>query len=376
MAVVGELVTFLMMTASRTPSSSGTTWSERLAEAAKDPVRPVDRQVIGGSRRRAPAVGELPSRWIESVAPGAGSLTAVLCALGGSDVEERTDRAGILEGDGYGLRGNVGCGIGLQTIGQRAGRTLSRLLRRHRLNGRRDNFDVRRRLPAGLDHRLRYRYQLAARNEADEMGGVRKPWRHGIGRLEVQRRSQIAGDRAAPRREVRLDHAETLLDALDDRGVIEHLRADPAAAAPGRDNETWNARAESVRARGEVRVARHARIDLVDRAHRRQTTGCTQRRRRSDQMVEEAVVLVVIHDQHGRCPDLRIGGQRIEHVRHVPGAPIRRECWMLAIGLRRDDPGDLRQGVVLDVALQLLEEGAAVEGTAIEEIGPDPGLVE
>src|SRR3984885_9713346 len=49
---------------------------------------------------------------------------------------------------------------------------------------------------------------------------------------------------------------------------------------------------------------------------------------------------------------------------------------MLAISLRRDDPGDLRQGVVPDIALQLLEERPAVECTAIEEVGPGPGLVE
>src|ERR1700721_950566 len=49
---------------------------------------------------------------------------------------------------------------------------------------------------------------------------------------------------------------------------------------------------------------------------------------------------------------------------------------MLAIGLRRDDPRHLRQGVVLDVALQLLEKGAAVERTAIEEIGPGACFLE
>src|ERR1700679_2573941 len=49
---------------------------------------------------------------------------------------------------------------------------------------------------------------------------------------------------------------------------------------------------------------------------------------------------------------------------------------MLAIGLRRDDPRHLRQGVVLDVALQLLEEGAAVKCTAIEEIGSGARFLE
>src|ERR1700722_12434460 len=47
-------------------------------EAAEEPIRAVDRQVISRSRSRAPMVGQLPRGRIDGVAPGTGPLPAVL----------------------------------------------------------------------------------------------------------------------------------------------------------------------------------------------------------------------------------------------------------------------------------------------------------
>ncbi|KAG1385805.1 hypothetical protein G6F60_014703 [Rhizopus arrhizus] len=50
---------------------------------------------------------------------------------------------------------------------------------------------------------------------------------------KVERGGQVAGDGAAPRADIGFGDAEASLQEADHRGVVEHLRIDPAAAAPG-----------------------------------------------------------------------------------------------------------------------------------------------
>ncbi len=82
-------------------------------------------------------------------------------------------------------------------------------------------------------------------------------------------------------------------------------------------------------------------------------------------MVEEAVVLVEVDQEHGLAPDVRIGRQRIEHFLRVPGTLHRAgRPRVLGVGGRRHDPRDLRQAARRDVILQRLQEAAVRHGVA------------
>src|SRR5690606_2625013 len=87
------------------------------------------------------------------------------------------------------------------------------------------------------------------------------------------------------------------------------------------------------------------------------------RRRRRGHMVEEAVVLIEVHQQHGLAPDLWIGGQRVQQLLGVPGAlDGAGRAGVLGVGRRVHHPGDLRQIAFQHILAQLLEEAAVGHG--------------
>src|SRR5262249_36524833 len=123
-------------------------------------------------------------------------------------------------------------------VGKRARRPEPGLLRRHRLLGRGNGDEVR---------MLAVIRRLVGR-------GVRQLDPAGVGLLEIERRGEVAADRATPRGDVGLDQAgaalrEAPLDEADERRVVEQLRAHPAALAPGRDHDHGYADAQAVWAR-------------------------------------------------------------------------------------------------------------------------------
>ncbi len=92
-------------------------------------------------------------------------------------------------------------------------------------------------------------------------------------------------------------------------------------------------------------------------AARERAVRVARRHGRRRHVVEEAVVLVVIDQQHGLAPYVRVRGQRVEHRLHVPRA-LRgaRRPRMFAVYRRRDDPRHLGQRAVADVVTERFEE--------------------
>ncbi len=183
-----------------------------------------------------------------------------------------------------------------------------------------------------------------------------------VGRLEVEGGGEIAGDRPPPAGDVLFAQVvaapEPLLDELDERGVIEKLGAHPAPLAPGRDDDHRHANAKAVRSGGEVAVAGEHFVGRIDGG---QPLRPRLRRRRRNHVIEQAVVLVEHQEQRRLAEERRVRGQRVEDLRDVPGAEVRRPVAVLREALGRHDPGDLRQAVVADVVLQLIEEAAGLQ---------------
>ena len=73
-------------------------------------------------------------------------------------------------------------------------------------------------------------------------------------------------------------------------------------------------------------------------------------------MIEEAVIFVIGKEECGLAPNLGIGSQGIKDLRDVPGAVICRPVRVLAVGLRRDNPGYLRELVVQNILAEEIEE--------------------
>ena len=217
-------------------------------------------------------------------------------------------------------------------------------------------------LLAGLAARWAWRCR-AARPARGPRGGCRQgcSGNGGLARAEVEQRGQVAADGAAPGRDVGFGHAEALLDEAQHRGVVEDLRVDPAAARPGRQRVHGHARSQAIDAvpmRGRI-VGFHARDNLVVFAARVHRRGAGQRARIARgrggrrHVVEEAVVLVEHQQQHRAAPDLWIGGQRVQHARHIVGALGRAgRAGMLGAGLGGADPRYLRQRAVQRVLAQ------------------------
>ena len=74
-------------------------------------------------------------------------------------------------------------------------------------------------------------------------------------------------------------------------------------------------------------------------------------------VVEEAAVLVVVHDEHGLRPHLGVGDEDVQDLLHQVLAPLRRRGRVLALGQRRDDPGDAGQRAALHVGLEVAGVG-------------------
>ncbi|MNX84863.1 hypothetical protein D3C86_1166800 [compost metagenome] len=157
--------------------------------------------------------------------------------------------------------------------------------------------------------------------------------------------------------------AEACLDEAQHRGVVEHLRVHPATAAPRRDHVHRHARAGAEHAavgRGLRAAAFGGRLRevlglqvvggecrLASRGLVSVERGC----RRRGHVVEVAVVLVEVDQQHGLAPHLGHGGERIEDFLEEPCALHRAgRARMLAVGRGRVDPAHLWQAAGLDVA--------------------------
>ena len=180
---------------------------------------------------------------------------------------------------------------------------------------------------------------------------------------EIECCQQIAADGATKRADVFFLHMEARFQETQHRSVVEHLRIDPAAAAPRRNHIHRHARAGAERM---LVVGRRAQIIFavgIDAGIAGQLVAFEAWRAWRRHMVEEAVVLVEVNQQHGLAPHVRIGSQRVQHFLRVPGA-LHRAGWarVFAIGGRNHDPGHLRQRAGADVLAQRSKEAAVGHG--------------
>ncbi len=191
-------------------------------------------------------------------------------------------------------------------------------------------------LARAVSERLRQRQVL----EEGQIAGLGK----------VKGRGQITTDGAAPGADIGLHHTEARFQESDDRGVVRHLRIDPAAAAPGRDHIERHARAQAIGPMQRLRrstvqnlvvlaLGAHGRCAGKARLGRVRMPLQIGRRRWRRHVVEKAVVLVEVDEEHGLAPDLRTAGQRIQHPGRVVGALRRaRGVGMLRTFFGRHDP--------------------------------------
>ncbi len=141
-----------------------------------------------------------------------------------------------------------------------------------------------------------------------------------------------------------------------------------AAGAPGRDDEHRHPLAEAVGSGG---ISGEAAGVLVEGGVRGGAAlGRGGRRVGRYDVVEVAVVLVVGDEQRRLRPDLRVGGQRVQHLGDVPGSVVGGEVGVFGERLGGGDPGDLGEPARLDVGLELVEEAVALLG-----VGAGAGLV-
>ncbi len=150
----------------------------------------------------------------------------------------------------------------------------------------------------------RVRQPHSRRAAADERAGI------ALGKVE--RIAEVAADRAAPRRDVRCGHAKAALDQPYDRGVVVHLRIDPAAATPRRDHVQARAVPDRTGARAVRRSyfsspgagCRWYSPSVLTETHppsHRPPAKAGQGRH----VVEEAIVLVEHQQQGGAAPHVR-----------------------------------------------------------------------
>src|SRR3546814_15007216 len=76
-----------------------------------------------------------------------------------------------------------------------------------------------------------------------------------------------------------------------DRGVVERLAGDPAACRPGRDDDARHTETGADR-------------QVIDKFPRRARGGNGRR-----DMIEQPIILVVLEDEDGLGPDVRVGGE-------------------------------------------------------------------
>ncbi len=319
--------------------------------------------VVGG---RVPAVVERLAGFDHVAARQAVEVEAVV------DMEHGGRVAGVGEQQLQRAAGRVGPGAGVQLVGQRARGPRARGLARQQAVGRRR--DLRQRLLRGAQL-VGLGLGAAARERGQRLAV-------GIGEVEGAR--EVAVDRAAERADVAFLHAEAGLDEAQHRGVVEGLRVDPAASAPGRDHVHRHAHAGAVDvAVGRGLRLRHARrLGMVEVLEAQVRVGhrglareglhrgigrCDGRGRRGrGHVVEVAVVLVEVHEQHGLAPDLGHGGERLQHLLDVPRALHRaRGTGVLGVDVGRDHPRHRRQPAGLHVGAEGIHDRARVEGRLV-----------
>ena len=148
---------------------------------------------------------------------------------------------------------------------------------------------------------------------------------------EVKRCGEVATDGTPPRADVRFMHAETSLQELEHGGVVEDLRADPASLGPRRDDDHGHARSKPDRLHATGYVAGDERVLFrwkavevkqlilearfkVARNHTARLPFACERRHWGNDVVEQAVVFVVIQKQNGSAPYLGIFRERLKHL--------------------------------------------------------------
>ncbi len=93
-------------------------------------------------------------------------------------------------------------------------------------------------------------------------------------------------------------------------------------------------------------------------------------------MVEIAVVLVEVDQQHRLAPHVRVGGERVQHFLHVPAALHGAGgAGVLGVGGGRDDPRHLRQRAVLHGLAEGAKEAAVGHGVGDALVERVAGIV-
>ncbi|MNQ74095.1 hypothetical protein D3C85_888470 [compost metagenome] len=229
-----------------------------------------------------------------------------------------------------------------------------------------------------LEERLRRRRRLDMRSlqMVQQRGGrarnIGQSGKRGVGRAcEIERRNQVAADRAMPGADGRDGHAETLFDELPHRGVVGDLGVDPAALAPRRDDVERHPRPEAPRPHRPADLVLGMQVFAlivvevealhINRALARQrAVGAIGRDAGRRQVIELPVVLIEGEEEDRLAPHLGIGGQGVEHPRReLRPLDRRRSRGMLGIDSRRQDPRDGRQGPRLHIRFKLLQRPVA-----------------
>ena len=145
-----------------------------------------------------------------------------------------------------------------------------------------------------------------------------------------------------------------------DRGVIEDLRVDPAALAPGRDHIHRHPRPEPPRPHG-ARTSclqrcrcwrsgseKYSPSSLSVDAAGERAVGIEGRRRGRRHVIEHAVILIEGQEQNRPAPGLRVAvrASRTRAVNSAPWAGLEGPG-MFGPQHRRKHPGDLRQAAAL-----------------------------
>src|SRR4051812_35436428 len=111
---------------------------------------------------------------------------------------------------------------------------------------------------------------------------------------KIERAGEVTADLPAPGAEVRNLDTSPEFEELEDRRMIENLRADTSTAGPGRNDDGGHADAQT-NGRTSNKFIR-----------------CARWRENRHGMIEEAVVLVEMENKYRRFIDLRIGGEAVQ----------------------------------------------------------------
>src|SRR3984885_12027031 len=155
------------------------------------------------------------------------------------------------------------------------------------------------------------------------------------GFLEAKRGSQVTKRASPPIANVGFTDASEFLQKLEHRGVIERLAADPSSGRPWRNNDA-----------GDPEPA-------ADRKTVDKLVGCPVWRDRRRYVIEKPVVLVVVKDECGLRPHIRIGRNRVDFASHKCGSIGWHEVRMFRLKPGWKEPRNGRQFVMEGVVLEL-----------------------